>query len=106
MNLSCLWEPGPCLTTFADTILSLFPFGLHGLVFLAGMIVGERIGIIGIIAAVLIWLGARFATKAPADPIEQLPPDSPDAFEPRRKAKVPVAKRTALTWFERMTGKK
>lgn len=87
--LSCVFSPGPCLTSFADTLLSLFPFGLYGVVFLAGMIVGERIGLWGIIAAVLIWVGARFATKKAPDLHEHVA--GPDATPP-----VPKKKRKTL----------
>ena len=63
--LGCAFDPGPCLTGLADGILSIFPFGLYGVVFLAGMIVGERIGIWGILIAIVGWIALRFSSKAP-----------------------------------------
>jgi hypothetical protein len=61
----CFLDPGPCLTGVADSILSLFPFGLYGVVFLGGMIVGERIGIWGILIAIVGWIALRFSSKTP-----------------------------------------
>lgn len=69
--LGCVFDPGPCLTGAADGILSIFPFGLYGVVFLGGMIVGERIGIWGILIAIVGWIALRFSSKAP-DVHEQL----------------------------------
>jgi hypothetical protein len=63
--LGCVLNPGPCLTGAADGILSIFPFGLYGVVFLGGMIVGERIGIWGILIAIVGWIALRFSSKTP-----------------------------------------
>lgn len=63
--LGCFLDPGPCLTSAADGILSIFPFGLYGVVFLGGMIVGERIGIWGILIAIVGWIALRFSSKTP-----------------------------------------
>jgi hypothetical protein len=70
--LGCFLDPGPCLTSAADGILSIFPFGLYGVVFLGGMIVGERIGIWGILIAIVGWIALRFSSKTPHDPIEHV----------------------------------
>ena len=86
--LGCLINPGPCLSGVADGILSIFPFGLYGIVFLGGMIVGERIGIWGIVIAIAGWIALRFGTKT-RDSHEQLKPGSPDAAPPVPKPKKP-----------------
>lgn len=65
MNLSCVWAPEPCLQGAADAVLSWLPFGLYGLVFFGGMIVGERIGKLGISTVVVGWFLMRFASKSP-----------------------------------------
>ena len=82
--VGCFVNPGPCLNGAADTIISLFPFGLYGLVFFGGMIVGERIGIFGILITVAGWLAVRFGTKSP-DVHEHVA--GPDAAPPLAKKK-------------------
>jgi hypothetical protein len=69
--LSCVFSPGPCisgaLSGFADAFLSLFPFGFTGLVFFAGLIVGERLGKWGVMAVILGWIAYRFGKTAVPD---------------------------------------
>jgi hypothetical protein len=52
-------------TAVGTAAIDLFPFGLYGLIFFAGMIVGERIGVWGIVIAVVGWLAIRFGKKTP-----------------------------------------
>ena len=54
-------------TTIGTSFVELFPFGERGLIFFAGMIVGERIGVWGIIIAVIGWIAIRFGKKSAED---------------------------------------
>lgn len=112
--IACLFNPGPCIadaaTGLADAVLSLFPFGLYGLVFLAGMIVGERIGLWGILVAVIGWLALRFRSKdsaddfrgevsgkdalSPRDSIVRFPANRPRRSSARRTPKPPPSSLT------------
>ena len=100
--LSCVLNPGACisgaLTGFADAFLSLFPFGFVGLVFFAGLIIGERLGKWGVMAVILGWVAYRFGRVAVPD-FDGGNVDGKDASKPVQRPKVVVktAKRSPGT---------
>lgn len=61
--IGCFLDIEGCAAGMTGSILSLFPFGLYGVVFLGGMVVGERIGLLGILISILAWLGFRFGVN-------------------------------------------
>lgn len=97
--IACLFDPLGCFSagaaSLADSILSLFPFGLYGLVFLAGMIVGERIGLWGILVAVLGWIAIRFGRSRPDDFTGEHG-DDPAYPAPPRTVRLPIPKKRKL----------
>ncbi len=53
------------LTDFADAVTGIFPFGLMGLVFTVGMIVGAILGKWGVGALLVLAAVLRFGSKVP-----------------------------------------
>lgn len=94
----CLVDPLGCFTdglvSLADSILSLFPFGLYGIVFLGGMIVGERIGLWGILIAIIGWIAIRFGSRGKDDFVGDVTGHdaAPSPPLPRRRQSVPKRK--------------
>lgn len=81
--IACIFSPIECatagLTSLADGFLSLFPFGFTGLVFFAGLIVGERLGKWGVMAIILGWVAYRFGSA-----VNVAHPDNPT--QPTKRA--------------------
>ena len=63
--MECLLNPKACLTSAADAILGLFPYGSYGLTFTVGMVVGAILGKWGVGALILLVGALQFGTKSP-----------------------------------------
>lgn len=70
------------LTYCADAITGLFPFGVLGLTFTVGMVVGAILGKWGVGALLVLAAALRFETKVP-DAHEHV--SGPDAAPPVKK---------------------
>lgn len=66
--LSCVFNPGACLSQTVDGFISLFPFGIVGFAFVAGMIVGAVLGKIGVGALIALAAVIKFGQVNVAHP--------------------------------------
>ena len=89
MNLSCVFDPGACVDGAVASWLAWFPFGSHGLMFAAGMIVGAILGKWGVGAVFAALVALKFSAKG--DQHEHV--TGPDAAPPVPKHRPTVLKR-------------
>jgi hypothetical protein len=84
--IGCIFNPGACLEGAAQSILGLFPFGVIGAAFTAGLIVGAILGKWGVGALLTLVVAVRVGTR---DEFTGEVPDPDPKPERVPKPKVP-----------------
>ena len=97
--MKCLFNPGQCFADGVDSLLSLFPFGAYGVVFIAALIIGAVLGKWGVAALIAAIVAVKVGSSRRNDEFTG-EVDGPDAEMPkreplfRRKPRPRTAKRT------------
>ena len=73
---------GACVSSMADAVIGLFPYGTYGMTFTVGMIVGAILGKVGVAALLFLAGAVKFGSKSP-DVHEHV--TGPDAAPPVKK---------------------
>lgn len=84
MNLSCFLDAGACINTAVATWIDWFPFGIIGVAFTAGLIIGAVLGKWGV--GVLIALAVALKVASVKEP-DLFPHEDPKPVPVKPKKK-------------------
>jgi len=61
--MKCLFNPGQCFADGVDSLLSIFPFGAYGVVFIAALIIGAILGKWGVAALIAAIVAVKVGSS-------------------------------------------
>ncbi len=82
----CVLNPGECISTGVNAIINLVPYGIVGVAFIAGLIIGPILGTWGVAPLLALFAAVRFGTKSPDTHEHVAGKDAaPPPVKPKRK---------------------